>query len=153
MITNLSLRDEHLIKDYYTSLFIKLTNLNPFITITIIKYDNKMYISHNTHTRHSEINCWNKINKRKRKNSDIYVSEIRCRVIEDKFEYSFSQPCLHCTKTFKHLAKYMSKHYNSNIKFRWSINGNNIAMTPYIDINDITNSTLSSYWAVKYNKF
>ena len=41
MITNLSLRDEHLIKDYYTSLFIKLTNLNPFITITIIKYDNR----------------------------------------------------------------------------------------------------------------
>ena len=62
-------------------------------------------------------------------------------------------PCIHCTKTFKHYAKYLSNHYSSVIYFRWSIDSNSdLLITKFKDIREINDSTISTGWALKHNR-
>ena len=125
-------------------------------TISVITYGSNVYIASNTRTRHSELNCWDLLqNKRKklRKRMDVFITEVRCKLVNNKFEYSMSQPCLHCTKTFQKYAKYLYEHYGSTIYFRWSTDsGNEPLITKYKDIREINNSTISTGWALKYNR-
>jgi len=130
---------------------------NRFITITLIKYDKFIEIAHNDKSGHSEINCWNKINKlikkTKRKKSDILITEIRCRYNNGQFEYSYSQPCKHCTLFFKNISHQLYKQYGSKIKFNWSLDSQCLEMTKFINVTDIKDSTLSSRYAVLYKTF
>ena len=134
----------------------KKSHENRFITITLIKYDNIIEISHNNIISHSEINCWNKIHKlikkSKKKKKDIYITEIRCRY-NNQFEYSFSQPCKHCTLYFQKISNSMYKQNGSRIKINWSLNNDSLCLTPFIYIDQIKNSTLSSKYAIIYNDF
>tara|TARA_B110000971_G_C19990192_1_gene491575 strand:- start:753 stop:1283 length:531 start_codon:yes stop_codon:yes gene_type:complete len=156
-------KDLDAIHDYYWLIFEqKPTSVPGFLTITIINYGSNMFIASNTAQRHSELNCWDLLeNKRKkmRKNMNIYVTEARCKVVtdadgDDKFVYSYSQPCLHCTKTFKHYAKYVGAQANSSILFRWSVGGESKEplFTKFKDIREINDSTISTGWALKHNK-
>lgn len=151
-----------MIQDYYRSYQEEninglLLNSTPgFLTITIITYGSNVFIANNTYMKHSELNCWDLLeNKRKkmRKNMNIYITEVRCRLKDNEFEYSMSQPCLHCTKTFKHYAKYLASHYSSSILFRWSTDsGDDPLITKFKDVREINNSTISSGWALKHNR-
>ena len=161
-LSQLSQKDLDAIHDYYYQYIEeKSARIPGFLTITTINYGSNMFIANNTIQRHSELNCWDLLeNKRKkmRKNMNIYVTETRCKIVkdennEDKFVYSFSQPCLHCTKTFKHYAKYVAMQSNSSILFRWSIDSDSEPLfTKFKDIRDINDSTISTGWAIKHNR-
>ena len=148
----------NMVHDYYmTSLEENKPTTQPgFLTITIITYGSNVFIANNTYSKHSELNCWDLLEskrKKMRKNMDIFVTEVRCRMRNKKFEYSMSQPCLHCTKTFNHYAKYLASHYNSTIRFRWSTDsGNDPIITKFKDIRNIDDSTISTGWALKHNR-
>lgn len=162
-LSHISHKNLSAIHDYYRLIFEqKPTSVPGFLTITIITYGANVFIASNTAQRHSELNCWDLLeNKRKkmRKNMIIYVTEARCKVVtddngDDKFVYSYSQPCLHCAKTFKHYAKYVGAQANSSILFRWSVGGESKEpqFTKFKDIMKINDSTISTGWALKHNK-
>ena len=166
-LSHISQKDSNAIHDYYWLIFEqKTTSVPRFLTITIITYGANVFIASNTAQRHSELNCWDLLeNKRKkmRKNMNIYVTEARCKVVtdadgddngDDNFVYSNSQPCLHCTKTFKNYAKYVGAQAKSSILFRWSVGGESKEpqFTKFKDIRKINDSTISTGWALKHNK-
>lgn len=156
-IKNLFLRDVDAFQDFYYSYLETNPSLSPpFITITMINYGSYMFMARNTACKHSEINCWELFQskvKKTRKNMNIYITEVRCRLINGKFEYSMSQPCIHCTKKFKHFAKYYISQSNTSIYFRWSINSlHEPLITEFKDVREITNSTISTGWALKHGR-
>ena len=72
----------------------------------------------------------------------------RMKYIEDDmFELSFSKPCSVCNRMLKAVSR-----NGCNIKVKWSIGDINQLVTPYININELCNSTPSLGTRMRYYK-
>ena len=66
-------------------------------------------------------------------------------VEDDIFELSFSKPCSVCNKMLKAASR-----KGCNIKIKWSLGDINQLATPYININELCNSTPSLGTRMRY---
>ena len=118
-----------------------LTN-KKFKTFAII--NGKLYASNEQ--KCAEYNAVHSFQSKKHKLLNIFVFRIK-RNDEDTCDISFSKPCSVCCNMLKAISR---KGVKINIK--WTTGSSKNLVTPYININDLKNTSPTSGTLKRYNK-
>lgn len=119
----------------------------------LIAYIGKDYnnISHMSTRWHAESKAvLTMINNKYNCKKEIKITIVRYRVNNGKIELSLSLPCTHCRITLNQIAKYRFHKYGQTLKVRYTMY--NQEFSPYLKINELPESSLSSGYAQKYRK-
>ena len=81
----------------------------------------------------------------------LKINVIRYRLNKGKLELSLALPCLHCRNLLAKTAEYRYNHFGQVIKLRYSLN--NQTLSPYMTINELPVSSLSSGFRSLYKKY
>ena len=125
----------------------------PWITLCLCKCGTQYIISENSVKYHAEMRASTLIDPKK--NTPINFTIIRVRYYFGNWSYSLSSPCTHCFKVLCQRENQWRKKYGKKVKInvRWSITGQDLELTPYININDLEEHRLSKGWAFKLDRF